>query len=204
MTRLERILRQVSRDLESQGLDWAVVGGLAVSVRTEPRFTRDADLAVAVRDDVQAETVTRTFLQRGYRLLASVEQQAVNRLATVRLLPPGESQEGVVVDLLFASSGIEDEVVRAAEELEILPRLNAPVIQSGHLIALKILSRDARRPQDSADLKLLLAGAEETDLQKARSAIRLIIERGYSRKRDLMAELEKTIDSLGPTPTRPS
>jgi predicted nucleotidyltransferase len=31
------------------------VGGFAVSVRTEPRFTRDIDLVVAVPDDATAE-----------------------------------------------------------------------------------------------------------------------------------------------------
>ncbi len=93
MTRLERILRQVSRELDSQGLAWAVVGGLAVSIRTEPRFTRADDLAVVVRDDEQAEAVTRSFLQKGYRLLTSVEQEAADRLATVRLLPPGEPEK---------------------------------------------------------------------------------------------------------------
>jgi hypothetical protein len=32
-----------------------VVGGLAVSARTEPRFTRDVDLVIAVSDDQSAE-----------------------------------------------------------------------------------------------------------------------------------------------------
>jgi hypothetical protein len=32
-----------------------LVGGLAVSVRTEPRFTRDVDLVVAISDDHAAE-----------------------------------------------------------------------------------------------------------------------------------------------------
>jgi hypothetical protein len=34
--------------LDDCGLGGALVGGFAVSVRTEPRFTRDVDLAVAV------------------------------------------------------------------------------------------------------------------------------------------------------------
>ncbi len=38
------------------GLRWALIGGLAVAVRAEPRFTRDVDLAVAVADDRELET----------------------------------------------------------------------------------------------------------------------------------------------------
>lgn len=42
---------------------------------------------------------------------------AVERLATVRMTATG----GVVVDLLFASSGIEPEVATRAERLDVLP-----------------------------------------------------------------------------------
>ncbi|MBA3393554.1 MAG: hypothetical protein H0T89_12975 [Deltaproteobacteria bacterium] len=35
----------------------ALIGGLAVSARTEPRFTRDIDVAVAVADDESAEAI---------------------------------------------------------------------------------------------------------------------------------------------------
>lgn len=38
-------IERASRDLATLERGWALVGGLAVSVRTEPRFTRDVDLA---------------------------------------------------------------------------------------------------------------------------------------------------------------
>jgi hypothetical protein len=43
------------------GVRCALVGGLAVSARTEPRFTRDADLAVAVASDAEAESLIRAL-----------------------------------------------------------------------------------------------------------------------------------------------
>jgi hypothetical protein len=43
----EVLLRTVS-DLEDLGFQAALLGGLAVSAWTDPRFTRDVDLAVAV------------------------------------------------------------------------------------------------------------------------------------------------------------
>jgi hypothetical protein len=79
---LKAALRQVAADLEDAGVSFAVVGGLAVSARTEPRFTRDADLAVAVANDDDAEALVRHLGLRGYRVSASVEQKAVGRLAT--------------------------------------------------------------------------------------------------------------------------
>ena len=106
MTALETVLRQICVDLTETRSSFALVGGLAVSARTEPRFTRDADIAVAVRDDSEAEDLVRSLHARGYTIGALVEQDAVGRLATVRLTRSLESAIPVI-DLLFASSGIE-------------------------------------------------------------------------------------------------
>jgi predicted nucleotidyltransferase len=188
LNRLEAALRAASAALS--GHPWALVGGLAVSARTEPRFTRDVDLAVAVSDDAEAEALVHSLLGSGYRVLAMVEQQAQRRLATVRLQLPGETAGGVVVDLLFASSGIEAEVVASAEPLEILPSLTVPVARTGHLITLKLLSRDERRPQDAADLQSLVATADATETARAREAARLIVARGFDRGRDLVVDCD--------------
>jgi hypothetical protein len=54
-----------------------------------------------------------------------------------------------VIDLPFASSGIEREVVADAEPIELLRNVMIGVARTGHLIALKVLPRDdVRRPQD--------------------------------------------------------
>lgn len=154
-------LELASRELTLAELSFALVGGLAVSVRAEPRFTRDADLAVAVADDTEAEAVVRRFLAIGCRVAASVEQEAMERLATVRLIAPSAAEDGSVVDLLFASSGIEREIADAATREEIVPGLILPVATSGHLVAMKVLSEGPARFQDSADLLALLAHGGE-------------------------------------------
>jgi hypothetical protein len=119
-----------------------------------------------------------------------VEQEAAGRLATARLVPPGEGETGVVLDVLFASSGIEPEVAAAAEVLEILPGLRVPVASAGHLLALKLLSRDDRtRPQDRVDLGALLHVATPADLDEARHGVALIHARGFQRDRDRLSEI---------------
>jgi hypothetical protein len=91
---------------------------------------------------------------------------------------------------LFASSGSEPEIVRAANETEIVPGLTLPIAATGHLIALKLLARDDEaRPQDLADLRALRAVATPTDCEQARDAVGLITSRGFARDRDLSAAL---------------
>lgn len=123
MNVVESALRTIAADLDNRAAGWALVGGFAVSIRSEPRFTRDVDVAIAVPGDPAAEALVRSLMADGYQVLASVEQDAVDRLATARLAPPGGPEFGAIVDLLFASSGIEPEIVGAAETIEVLPGL---------------------------------------------------------------------------------
>lgn len=187
--RLFEALGEVFSRLEEQGASAALLGGLAVSAWTEPRFTRDVDLAVAVRTDADAERLVRRLGQHGYRVLAAVEQTAAGRLATARLLPPGESDEGIIVDLLFASSGIESEIVEAAAVIDIGAGAPVRVVRIGHLVALKLLSQDSTRPQDALDLNALKTVFDAEEDRRAREACELIVRRGYHRGRDLPALL---------------
>lgn len=190
---LEATLRLIGADLAGLSVGHALVGGLAVSVRTEPRFTRDVDLALAVEDDTSAEAVIRSLLGRGYRTVAAVQHEATGRLATVRLLSP--VGDGAVVDLLMASSGIEQEIVAEAEQIEVLPGLTARVATTGHLITLKLLARDdVARPQDLGDLRALLSAARREDLASAQAGLELVTTRGYHRGRDLSAALLELLD----------
>jgi predicted nucleotidyltransferase len=163
---------------------------MAVSVRARPRTTEDLDVAVAVGSDREAEKVAAAFRTLGYLYLPehALEQLEVGRLATVRFASPGSQVEpgGVVVDLLFASSGIENEVVAAADLLEILPGFVVPVARTGHLIALKVL---AGRDLDVRDARWLWEAAAEEDKQLARDMLFLIAERRFNRGKDLIAEL---------------
>jgi predicted nucleotidyltransferase len=189
VNQLELALRQAATDITRFGRAWALVGGFAVSARAQPRFTRDVDIAVAVTDDNAAEQLVHSLLSAGYTLFSTVEHDS-GRLATARL-KRRFGGVGIVVDLLFASSGIEAEIVEAAETLDISPGLKLPVATTGHLIALKLLARDDdTRPQDLADLHALRKVATLDDLIEADAAVRLITQRGFNRDRDLVSLLE--------------
>jgi predicted nucleotidyltransferase len=172
--------------LRREGVQGCLVGGLAVSTRCDPRFTRDVDLALAVTDDSHAEGIVNLLTQQGFRIDAVVEQETKNRLAMTRLV----SHDDTSIDLLIASSGIEAEVVADAEPLEVVKQIILPVARVGHLIALKLLSVAPGRETDYSDLRNLALVADEVEWQRAKSAVRLIVERGYSRNRDLESDLE--------------
>ncbi len=176
---------QVLAALSQENVKGCIVGGLAVSSRCDPRFTRDVDIAVAVETDEQAEALIHALVSHGLRMNGLVEQEAVGRLAMARL----STAEGLSVDLLIASSGIETEVVTRAETLEVVQGVLLPVARTGHLIALKLLSVAPGRETDAADLRNLAAVATEEEWNLASEAVAQIQERGFARGRQLDSEL---------------
>lgn len=193
-TRLLAALRLTAESLDRLGQAWALVGGLAVSVRSEPRFTRDIDVAIAVSGDLAAEALVTKLVAGGFRLRLSLEHEALGRLAAVRLAPPGEPEEGIVVDLLFTSSGIEPEICRDADRLQIAPRLTVPVAQAGHLVAMKLLALAPDRPQDAIDLQALLRNLSALDRERALRGVARIEEIGANRSKHLREELERWLE----------
>jgi hypothetical protein len=76
----------------------------------------------------------------------------------------------------------------------VLEDIEVPVARVGHLIALRVLSRDdQKRPQDLVDLRALLKEASSDDLKQARSSMALISERGYARGRDLLGDFDSLL-----------
>jgi len=72
VTSLEEALRQIHTHLTDVHVPFALVGGLAVSARTEPRFTRDAD-AISVCGAVQASRSASVGLILSARLAGTIE-----------------------------------------------------------------------------------------------------------------------------------
>lgn len=97
----------------------------------------------------------------------------------------------MVVDLLFASSSLEPELVASADSLEVFPGVRVPVARVPHLISLKLLARDDdRRSQDRVDLRALLTVASSADIAEVRSLLALVSQRGFDRGKDLAADLD--------------
>ncbi len=178
--------------LTSLGRDYALVGGLAISIRAEVRFTRDVDVAVAVDTDADAESLIYSLRAAGYEPVATVEHEEHHRLATARLAGPS----GVVIDLMFASCGIEAEIVERAEFVELDEVGGMRVARPEELLAMKILSMTDRRLQDRLDARNLVTFNPKLDLEAVRDHLERITARGYQRGQDLSEKLARLLAEL--------
>lgn len=185
-TALLSSLAEVAGELRRREVRFALVGGIAVSLRAEPRFTAHVDLAIAVEGDEQVERLVRDLRVAGFEVRALVERETRGRIATVRL----RNRLGVVVDLIAANSGIEAEVVEAAHPVVIDEAGEIPVATAEDLLAMKVLSTAPHREQDRLDARNLLLVNRGLDLAKVRSRLEQIASRGFDRGEDLRSKLE--------------
>jgi hypothetical protein len=187
--RPEDALAHAAAELRRRGKRFALVDGLAISVRGEVRATRDVDLAVAIADDSELETLVADLAQTGYRPVATVEQEARGGLAVVGL----ESPAGFRVDLLAASCGIEAEIVAAAMPVQFEGAGAVPVAIAEDLLAMKLLAAREGRARDWDDALGLLQVNPRLDLALVRQRLALIAGRGFARDEDLPAKLDELL-----------
>jgi hypothetical protein len=98
--------------LEARGLPGALIGGLAVSLRGQPRMTVDVDLVIAAGVDDALRLITTLPKTPFEPLFAGVEEVG----ASAFILPLRHRSTGIRVDLAIGMSGFERGRLRAARE----------------------------------------------------------------------------------------
>lgn len=197
MTGILDQLRTVAKDLNKIGAKWALVGGLAVSVRSEPRTTKDIDLLVvsAPNDPTGgAESIVQRLEKLGYRNPQILMHMEPTHRLGIRVEVPEVSNDPIPIDILEQTCGIESEIVAAAEPIEIFPGIIVPVATLAHLLAMKVLSNnESDRLRDQVDIQQLLSNSTEPDLDETRAALDSIQQRGFSRGKELQKEFAKLL-----------
>lgn len=139
-------LRGVTGALETAGIPYALVGGLAVSIYATPRATQDIDLLLAAGDLPIAAAVLHPL---GYDELSAAMVFAQGRLE-IRRFTRLESAQFLMVDLLLPQDeALADILARRQRVGGTLPLWIAPL---DGLVALKRLRGSA---QDLADIVAL-------------------------------------------------
>lgn len=145
---LEDVLGRALKALESIGATSALIGGVAVGIRTRPRATKDVDLQVCLARD-RRPALDEAMLAQALTLAVSHADGAIRRYR--------DDDLGVAVDVLLAEVPLEEAVVATATEVP-FGDLRVRVARCEELLALKIL---ASRPgsNDIGDARAILAVA---------------------------------------------
>ena len=140
MSELDQALTALSSWLAGNGIAHMVIGGFAVTVWGEPRFTRDLDVTVSVPAERLSESVHLIASQ-----FPSLASDPVKFVTETRVLPI--MVESVPVDLIFAALPYEEEAIARARPIK-LKSGTVPVCAPEDLILHKIVSHRARDRED--------------------------------------------------------
>jgi hypothetical protein len=130
---------------EQAGVAFALVGGLAASMRGQPRVTADVDLVIAADVD-QASSIARGLDGTPFKPLFEPIDEIIQ---TAFLLPLRHRATSVKVDCALGLSGFEKQLLDRAETLSLSGR-QVPVASAEDLLVMKAL---ASRPQDLQDMQ---------------------------------------------------
>ncbi len=138
--------RDLFAALNDSGARYLLVGGYAVALHAQPRFTKDLDVWI----DLEAENVARVFAA-----LRSFGAPLTDVSAEDLAQPDLVFQIGVApnrVDVMTSIDGVAFSEAWAARETTRYADQDVPVIGRAHLIQNK---RASGRPQDLIDVEIL-------------------------------------------------
>lgn len=146
MTALPPDFKDFLRLLNSENVEYLVVGGYAVGYHGYPRATGDLDVWIA-RSRQNAERVARALQQFGFSADSiSVDLFTQDRKVVRMGVPP------VRIELLTAASGVNFEECYAARTVDVIDGVEVSLISLDHL---KLNKKTAARAKDIHDLESL-------------------------------------------------
>jgi len=140
--------KRLMRELENQGVRYALVGGVAMAFYTEPRFTHDIDLLVHTDD---FDKVKGALEKDGYFESASPWTFRNVAIELHRFLKVVDGEDEMLIDILVARGEDVGEVIRNAVVAE-SEEGRVMLANKKDLIWLK-KTRDSK--QDQADIEKL-------------------------------------------------
>lgn len=153
---LRQTLADAVKFLDRQGVSYALIGGLAASLRGQLRVTADVDLVIAA--DVPGALLLIDQLDSSP--LAPLFPGVREVVERAFILPLRHRSTGVKVDMAVGLSGFERMAIDRAQSMK-LSGVEISVATAEDLLIMKIL---AGRPQDEQDLRgLLTAQADNMD-----------------------------------------
>ena len=146
-------LADAAQVLETRGIRFALIGGLAVSLRGQPRMTVDVDLVILADID-QALRLAQELSSTPFEPLFPGVEEVVARSF---ILPLRHRSTGIRVDVAIGMSGFEQQAVSRATKVTI-GDVRVPVVAVEDLLVMKAL---AGRPQDDQDIRGLVAAQRD-------------------------------------------
>lgn len=139
---------EVHQILIELGWPYAIIGGTAVQIWGEPRFTYDLDLTVLTSLETYAEAIAQLLSRLQPRIVDALAFARRNRVLLV------QTSSGYPVDISFGLPGYEEQVIARSVEVEVAPGKKVLFCSAEDLIIHKTI---AGRGKDVLDIQQIIA-----------------------------------------------
>ncbi|MBI4479192.1 MAG: nucleotidyltransferase [Acidobacteria bacterium] len=156
----DHLLEQIANSLDAAGIPYMVVGGQAVLLYGEPRFTRDIDVTLGIGPE-RLDQVMSLVTHNGWHARAGVSPEFVSKSM---VLPCEDPASGIRIDFIFSVSAYEQEALRRARKVR---RGQAEVCYASaeDVVIHKMV---AGRPRDLEDVRIILLKQPTMDAEYVR------------------------------------
>jgi len=140
----EKLIKRISLALKKHNIPYMIIGGQAVAVYGEPRFTRDIDITLGVDiDNIQkVKEISKTL-----NLSINVKEPDFF-IKRTRVMPLIHRKSGIRVDFIFSFSSYEKIAIKRNRKIKIGSAF-ANCISPEDLIIHKIIAGRARDIEDA-------------------------------------------------------
>ena len=143
MNRLEKLLSRIAGILDREGIPYMIIGGQAVLIHGEPRFTRDIDITLGVSAE-NAAHFEKALAKNDFK--PACENPASFARET-NVFPVMDKHSKVRVDFLFSDLPYERAAIARAESV-LVAGTAVRFIRADDLLIYKLI---AGRPRDIED-----------------------------------------------------
>jgi len=144
-----QLLAQLARELKSLGFPYMVIGGQAVLIHGEPRFTRDIDVTLGTNPE-SLPRLLKAILTIGWKPLPS---DPVSFVQETLVLPCEDPKTGIRLDFIFGLTAYEMDAISRSIPI-FFEGVPVQVASMEDLVISKII---AGRPRDLEDVMGILA-----------------------------------------------
>lgn len=145
---MEKLIRKVVKELNKNSIDYIIIGGHAVLIYGEPRFTKDIDITLSV--DLSHIEKIKAIINK-LKLKAIPKNVDVFTKKTM-VLPTIDTKTGFGIDFIFSNSYYEKTAIKRAN-IKKIDGLKVNFASLEDLIIHKIISG---REKDIEDIKTIL------------------------------------------------
>ena len=151
----QEILSRLAATLDKHELPYMIIGGQAVLLYGEPRFTRDIDVTLGVGPDKLEEILSIIDLAR----LRPIPKEIKTFVRETLVLPALDETTGIRVDFIFSLTPYESQAIARGNKISIL-ETDVRFASPEDIVIHKIF---AGRPRDLEDVRGIILKNPDLD-----------------------------------------